>query len=239
MNYIIIEQQNAVENKATELKAYIEGDYNGNIYIRYNGIYYIVFLDIDSKNGIELIKIENIKYYNDIYNENIDIYKNIYRGNIISKNTTLSGKVYEKINDMSDEEKKNYQLKNNYETSDPHFTERQYYSVIYDKIQDDDIQDDNMYFRFNNIYTEQEYKGLKIANLLWPYPCSFDTIYIDGDIISKNVVSSIERIDGYCTSRLTIYSSGYFRCNFIEKIILSKICVDDTGLIIRNYETVQ
>jgi hypothetical protein len=217
----ILSDDNDINNVAK-----IEIDYNGNVYLLYNGIYYIVLLDSENINGVELVKINNNKYYYDMFNENEHLFQNACIGNILSGKETLSGKIYEHLNNMSSEEKRDYTLKNNYDLTDPKFIERTYYRVQYN----DSDEDENMPFRLSGIDLKNEQKGLTLSRLLTPYPCSFDTIYIDGDIISKNVLSSSERIDGYCSSRLTLYSSGYIRCNFIDKVILSRLCIDNREL---------
>ena len=228
MSYINISQTN---NEPSDKFATIEIDYNGNVYILYDDTYYIISLDQENINGLELIKIYNSKYYQDIYNENKHLFENMKMGNIISGNTTLSGKIYDQLNDMTQEEKDNYSLKNNYDFNDPQFIEKSYYRVQYDETD----EDENIVFCLSGIDIKNEQKGLILSKLLVPYPCSFDTIYIDGDINSKNVLSSSERIDGFCSYRLTIYSSGYLRCNFIDKVILSKLYIDNTDLVVKLY----
>lgn len=244
MSFIKISREYINDNKQYEYEyineiANIEIDYNGNIYILYNGIYYILSLDPDNIDGIELIKINNNKYYRDIFNENKHIFKHTNIGKIVSGITTLSGKIYEQLNDMTFEEKENYSINNNYDYVDPQFTEKTYYRVFNEDnfAENDLVEDENIVFHLNGININQELKGLLLSELLIPYPSSFDTIYIDGDIISKNVVSSSERIDGYCTTRLTIYSSGFLKCNFMDKIILTKLCIDDVNLTIKLYNS--
>tara|TARA_B110000908_G_C10256667_1_gene456026 strand:- start:2893 stop:3600 length:708 start_codon:yes stop_codon:yes gene_type:complete len=229
MSYIHISQiNNESDNKNN---ASIEIDYNGNVYILYNNTYYIISLEQDNINGLELIKIDNSRYYQDMYNENKHLFGNMMFGNILSGETTLSGKVHSQLNDMTQDEKDIYSLKNNYDFNNTQFIENTYFRVH--KNESDENEDENILFHLNGIDIKNEHKGLTLSKLLIPYSCSFDTIYIDGEIISKNVISSSERIDGYCSSRLTIYSSGYFRCNFIDKVILSKLYIDDTNLVIK------
>jgi hypothetical protein len=233
MSYLKISHINNDTNcyEYTTEKARIEIDYNGNIYICYNDIYYIVSLDSDNENGAELIKINNNNYYYDIFAENKYIFQNMRFGNILSGESTLSGKIYERLNNMTINEKEKYVLKNNYNCSDPQFIEKSYYRVNYEEL--DEEEDENIPFHISGIDIKNEKNGLLLSRLLSPYPCSFDTIYIDGDIISKNVLSSSERLDGYCSSRLTLYSFGYIRCNFIDRVILSRLCIINSELIVK------
>ena len=220
-----------VLNEYTDTHATVEIDYNGNVYVMYNDIYYIILLDSDNINGLELIKIDNTKYYTDIFNENKHLFTDTSMGTIVSSNCTLSGKIYDQLNEMTDEDKSNFSFKNNYDFNDSYFIENKYYRVKYDH----EYTDDNIVYRLNSISTDKKQKGIMLSQLLSPTCSSFDTIYIDGELISKNIVSSSERMDGCCSSRLTIYSSGYIRCNFIDKIIISKLCIIDSELTIKTY----
>lgn len=217
-----------VLNEYTDTYATVEIDYNGNVYLLCNNIYYIVLLDIDNINGLELIKINNTQYYIDIFNENKHLFTDAIMGVIVSGDRTLSGKIYDQLNDMTDEDKSNFSFKNNYDFShDPQFIESKYYRVKYDH----EYTDDNIVYRLNSVSKDGKQKGIVLSRLLSPSCSSFDTLYIDGELISKNVVSSSERIDGCCSSRLTIYSSGYIRCNFIDKVIMSKLCIVDDSIL--------
>ena len=81
---------------------------------------------------------------------------------------------------------------------------------------------------------------MKISDLLSLYPASHDTILIDGspDIDTNDasikglsrVIASCEKIGNDCIQRLTIYTNGYFKCNFFDKIVFSKIVMVNDNL---------
>ena len=83
-------------------------------------------------------------------------------------------------------------------------------------------EDDGFYL---NGISEGSQQGMVYSELLSLNPGTFDTILIQGDTTSKNVVSTTERIDGYCTARLTVYTSGHFRPNFMDSSRLSRLCI--------------
>jgi hypothetical protein len=210
--------------------AFLQTDYFGNIYLKYLDSYYMVTLDPELESGIELTRIKKP----DIFRKNLadyqDMRKYIRSGTIKSGNQTLRGRVYDELNQMTPEEIEDYVMKNEYGALDPEFSERKYYWVQY-KEDDEPLEEalDNMFY-LNGI-TDSDDKdnctgGIYYSDLLSLSPGTFDTILIEGDLASKHVVSSVERIDGYCTVRMTAYSSGHFRSNFVHTSKYARLCLD-------------
>lgn len=309
----IINEQNKIKYEYIPINgnnyACIQTDYLGNIYIKYKDIYYIVSLDISAESGIQLTQIIKPNCFRNNLLEIKNISENVRTGIINSGNQTLRGRVYETLNDMDDEEREDYMLKNDCSSYDPGFYERKYFWVQYQE-EDEPIEgeiDDSFYMNgivYNNklnqeseqvsqinesiseelkieelqidnntniddnidlcdlndelkddvkCYMEEKkiikndistannkikvkinenitsnntINGIMYSDLLSLTPGTFDTILIEGDITSNRVVSSIERVDGHCSARLTLYTSGIFRANFIDISKFSKLCID-------------
>lgn len=210
----------------------LECDYLGNIYFNYKNNYYLVSLDNYFKFGIELIKIKNINYFKNMLKENEHVKSNYKSSKIYSSLDTLSGKAYEKITDMNEEEREEYLMKNDYMTHDSSFTEKKYYWL-----KDDNSSEDNDIFTLNGIINLEDSKlegstGIILSKLLSPTSGTFDVILMNGKLNSKHVVSSIERSDGSYSSRLTVYTSGDLRTNFIDVSKYSKLCIDKDDILV-------
>lgn len=226
--------------------AYLQTDYFGNIYLKHKDKYYTVSLDSYESSGIELNRIEKP----DVFRKNLiesRFLKNAIKTGVIKANSTsLSGKVYESMNDMTEEELEEYMSKNNFSTFDSSFHEKKHFWVQYDEEDEplEGTEDDGFYL--NGIYdgdyipdnldqtqeqekaqvqAQEQGQGICYSDLLAYCPGSFDTILMQGDMSSKRVLSNTERIDGYCTTRLTVYTSGHFRANFIDFSKLSRLCM--------------
>jgi hypothetical protein len=203
---------------------YMQTDYMGNIYLKHNDQYYIVSLDSYHPSGVELNRIEKPNIFRKNLIESRFLKDAIKSGVIKANNTSLTGKAYESINDMTDEEHSDYMTKNDFSSFDSSFYERKYYWIQY-KEEDELLEgeeDDGFYL---NGISEGSQQGMMYSELLSLNPGTFDTILIQGDTTSKNVVSTTERIDGYCTARLTVYTSGHFRPNFMDSSRLSRLCI--------------
>ena len=210
----------------------VETDYLGNIYIKHtidkNVIYYIVSLDSSEISGISLTRIKNPLIFKKNLEDAEHLKNEVRSGTIKASNSTLSGRAYESLKEMNDEEREDYMLKNDFASFDPGFHERKYFWVQYDE--DDEPlegeEDDTFYL---NGVTENDPSGIIYSELLSLSPGSFDTLLIQGDTSSKSVLSNIERIDGYCTSRLTMYTLGFCRVNFVTSSVTSRLCMNPEG----------
>lgn len=242
-----IPETNDVEKKDVEkvyrydpipdIKCYVQCDYMGNIYLKHDDTYYMVYLDVDSPQGTELVKMKNVNPFRETLKDNQHLASHLRSGTIKSGNTTLSGRAYEAMTDMTVEEREDYMLKNDYCVNDHQFIERKYFWVQYDE-EDEPLEDEeDTGFYLNGVINEDDIAddsyGMVHSDLLFETGCSFDTMLIGGDLMSKHVVSNCERVDGYCTSRLTIFTSGHFRCNFIDKVTMGRICLDGDELVIK------
>ncbi len=208
----------------------IQTDYLGNIYIKNNNdnVYYIVSLDSSLDSGIELIRIKNPNRFRKNCEDHTHLTKQVRSGTIKASNSTLMGRAYESLTDMTDEEREEYMSMNDFSSYDLGFHERKYFWVQY-KEEDEPLEeeeDDGFYL--NGVSNGDTGVGIMYSDLLSLTSGSFDTILIQGDIISKNVVSNVERIDGYCTQRLSIHSSGHFRTNFMDTTKMARLCIDPT-----------
>lgn len=223
----------------TDKTCIIQTDYKGNIYIKFGETYYMVSLDHEQSSGIVLTPILKPESFRKNLEENIIIKKHVKSGVIKSGTSTLSGRVAETLDEMDDEEKEDYMSKNDYASYDAEFMERRYYRVKYADEDNNDLDvddepdinldgDEDAEYNLNGISDPKNphSKGIVFSDLLASYHGSFDTIMIDGDTKSQSVTSTVERRDEYCTSRLTIYSSGHLRTNFIDRSIMSKLCID-------------
>lgn len=220
---------------------YLQVDYYGNIYLKHifgdRTVYYIVSLDPDDAIGVCLtpIKSPNIFRQNLIESELSE--KVVKKGVIHAKTQSLRGMVNKSLRDMNDEQQEEYLENNEFANFDTSFVESEYYWAKYnddDKV-DKDEYDDRFYLNGVSAESEQKTIGIVYSDLLTFTEGTFDTILIQGDYDSHNVVSTIERIDGYCTNRLTVYSSGHFKANFIDRAKYSRLCIDeDTSELVLN-----
>ncbi len=237
MGKIVVNRKEIVKND-TEDKiiftpcdfAYLQTDYLGNIYLKHHEKYYFVGLDSALGHGVELSHVVNPDTFKRNLLEMRSIVNNVKSGEIRSGNQTLRGRVYESLNEMTEDERDEYMMKNDGSVYDPQFKERDYFWVQYK--QDDELledEQDDTYF-INGYQTETSVEngcyGIIYSELLCLTPGSFDTILIDGDLMSKNVASNVERIDGYCTCRLTVHETGHMRTNFIDVSKLGILCIN-------------
>jgi hypothetical protein len=207
-------------------------DLLGNTYLKHNNTYYIVSIDEYAPTGIELTKINNPNIFRRGLIEAQNLKKGIKSGVINANNTTLRGKAYESISNMTDEEKDDYMDKNNFMVNNDDCIEKKYFWVKYDE--DDELFEDEIDdgFYFNGLVDASEIgsiPGIVNSDLLSPVSGSFEVIMIQGDIGSKRVVSNIAKIDGYCTSNLTVFTSGKLKANFVDVTKLARLCIDPTN----------
>jgi len=220
----------------------LQTDYLGNVYLKYKNDYYIISLDVDNAVGALLTQVK----YPEVFRKNLQetnfLRKEVKSGIIKSGHNTLRGRVNDSISNMTDEEIDDYVSKNDYMSYDPQFIERNYFWVQYQEDNEELYDEENNNFYLNGVIDESEMEkdnidGIIYSDLLSLSNGTFDTILIKGDIRSKNVVSTIERIDGHCTSRLTVYTSGYIRANFFDRVKYSRLCIDlisDTLMLVVN-----
>lgn len=211
----------------------VQTDYCGNIILKFNDEYYIIILDSTLKNGAIINKIKCPDRLRKNLQSNLSIINEYKSGKIHSTPKSLRGLTRQTLSDMNDEERDDYMTKNNFYVDHQNFTEGQYYWTSYEN--NDDLleceEDDGFYL--NGIISSDEsdmgINGIVKSDILLYTPGTFDTILMIGNLESKYVASTLERIDEYCTNRLIIYSEGYIKINFIDKNIISKICIDSTN----------
>jgi hypothetical protein len=204
---------------------HIQVDYLGNIYIKHGSDYYTVSLDAYLPAGIELNKISKLDIFRKNHSEYQFLKKEIKSGVIKPSETTLTGKAHELMNQMTEEEYADYMEKNNYSNYDSTFEEKQHYRIDLKEEDDDTLEgiiNDNFYLH-GVVDDNESTQGIIYSDLLSFNPGSFDVILINGEKSSNNVLSVIERVDGYYTARLTIYTKGIFKANFMDKQILAKL----------------
>jgi len=230
------EKQNTTQSITyTEVKdqyAVLHVDLLGNTYLKHNHTYYIVSIDEYTPSGVELTRISNPDVFRKILIESQNLKQGVKSGSINNNSTTLRGKAYENISNMTDEEKSEHMEKNEFMTSDNGCDEKKYFWVKYDEeyeLDEDEIADG---FYLNGLVNESEIgivSGIVNSDLLSPVAGSFEVILIQGDIGSKRVVSNVEKIDRYCTSTLTIFTSGKMKTNFVERTKLARLCLDSVN----------
>ena len=101
--------------------------------------------------------------------------------------------------------------------------ERKYYWVSKENNEEEEenISDG---FIFNSINDNNS--GITYAKLLFEKLSTFDTILMD----NKNVLSSIEKIDGYVNSTLVINTDGKVKVSFIDKNICGVLVFQEDKL---------
>lgn len=206
-------------------KVFVQTDFMGNIYLKHGDQYYTVSLDSYQPSGVEL----NLINKPDIFRMNLvesKYLRDAVKSGVIKANSSsLAGKAYESMTDMTEEDMDEYMSKNNFSNFDTSFHEKKYYWIQYKEEDEPMEEEENDEFYLNGI-SEGSQPGIMYSDLLSYSSGSFDTIMIQGDTASKNVVSTTERIDGYCVARLTIYTSGHLRSNFMDSSKLSRLCVE-------------
>lgn len=238
---LINDTSSTIVSTVSPSPAYIQADYLGNIYIKYLDQYYIVSLDSHSISGTELNLIKNPSYFKKNLSDYTYLKNHVRSGKIKKTSTSLTGLAHDTLTQMSEEEIEDYISNNDYVSIDPSFEEKRHYRVTYDD--SDDIlegeTDDNFYLNGLSKDNKDDDEGIMYSDLLCTYPGSFNTFLIDGswtsshETTSKNIISTIERIDDYCTSRLTIFTSGHFKANFIDRQIISQLCLIDDVLVLK------
>ena len=206
-------------------------DHNGNIYLKHNDVYYIITIDPSYPSGIELIKIKDPSIFKKNRDAYGDISSDIKSGIIRAGSITLRGKIHDSITDMTDEEQIELSDKNEFSISQLYCEEKKYYWVKYaDHDSIDEPCDSEFYIngaiKFNELSNDNENLGMVHSDILISTFGSFETMLINGDLGSTHIISSTERIDGYSSAYLTIYTSGKFKANFIDNIKLSYLCFD-------------
>ncbi len=227
MSYVKGKTESTTNNTEIPIYSNVYSDLLGNIYIKHKDIYYYVTMDIDS--GLVLEKITNTTRFKKYFEDNKDMVKYVSSGVIKSGKGTLRGKISETIDGMNEEDK----TIDDFANYDSSFNERDFYRVNYEDNEDDEEDHLVLKYYFNNVNLENEEKhiGLRLCDLCLFGDGTFDTIYIDGPLTSKFVVSTIERKDGYCTKRLTIYSDGVFKANFIgDSIKYFNLIIDENDV---------
>lgn len=218
---------NISDDKSLE-HVFLQTDYLGNIYLKYNDKYYIVSLDSYTESGIELNRIYNVNIFRKNLLESQFLKDAVKKGIIKTNSSSLSGRAYESLNDMNDEEREEYISKNDFSCFDASFHERKYFWVQYNEEDEPTEGDEDSNFYLNGIAENTCHDGIQYSDLLSLNTGSFDTILIKGDTTSKKVISNTERIDGYCTARLTVYTSGHFRTNFIDSSKMGRLCISNS-----------
>lgn len=206
------------DNSAT-----VHVDYYGNIYLKYNDNYYIVSLDPYSEHGIELCLIKSIESFRQNYTDYQDTLDKtkIKSGTIRLTSNTLKGHVSETLSGKPEEERE-YN-----DGIEMYIEEKKKYWI--QNLDEEDDEDDDYYL--NGIG-----EGILYADILYPFTGSFNTILIDGNDTSNNIVSTIEKKDGTMSMTLTIYSKvGVLKANFLDKKKYASLIHDgDTLKLVRH-----
>jgi hypothetical protein len=193
-------------------KSQLCADYNGNVYLIHNEKTFALSTDYD--NGLVLILINNTKFLESNYDKSM--YDALEKGKIRPSTITLKGKIYEKI---SNDDEIQEHTENEIRMCD----ERKYYWVSKEKNEEEEenISDG---FMFNSINGDNT--GITYAKLLFEKLSTFDTILME----NKNVLSSIEKIDGYVNSTLVINTNGKVKVSFIDKNICGVLVFQEDKL---------
>jgi hypothetical protein len=234
-------------------------DYSGNLYLKHvieqktsnndekghdeKSVYYMISLDQYSETGIDLTPIKNPNTFRKNLLESGFSKNNVRSGEIKTNKTTLRGKAYKSLKNMSSEEREEHEDSHEYFLFDDTFKESQYYWVQY-KEEDQNYEDeyDNTFY-INGAHEENDQNakidsknktGLTYSDLLILTSPSFDSILIQGDERSESVISTVERCDGSCFSRLTLYTSGFIKINFIDKIREARLCMVNNVLVAKS-----
>jgi len=203
----------------SENKAKIFTDYNGNIFLQHNEKIYTLFTDFND--GLIIMLINNTSFLEENYKLNINLNLNLAQGKICPSNITLKGKIYEKIKNDKDEN-----IIEHTENEISICDEKKYYWVSKNQEyehEDEDEDEISNNFMFNSISDDDNNNGILYAKLLFDKLCTFDTILIE----NKNVLSSVEKIDGYINSTLVINTNGTIKISFVDKNINGILIFDD------------
>jgi hypothetical protein len=190
-------------------KSQLCADYNGNVYLIHNEKTFALSTDYD--NGLVLILINNTKFLESNYDKSM--YDTIEKGTIRPTTITLKGKIYETI-------AKDNEIQEHTENEIRMCDERKYYWVSKENNEEEENISDG--FMFNSINNS----GITYAKLLFEKLNTFDTILMD----NKNVLSSIEKIDGYVNSTLVINTDGKVKVSFIDKNICGVLVFQEDKL---------
>lgn len=153
------------------------------------------------------------------YIDHIGMREQIMCGKVVQGKATLRGVAMNGLNQMDQNDRSDMDF-NNFDNT---FVERSYYNIQRDQMEDIDDDDDQIdqdgdMFYLNGCVDDQS-GGIQHAPIMMTSPGSFDTLLIDGSVESKNVISTIERIDGCCVYRVTIYTNGILKINIIGSSI--------------------
>jgi hypothetical protein len=218
--------------------AFAHVDYLGNMYLKHNDTYYIISLDNDLNEGVSLTPIAKPEVFKNNYSESKFLKNDIRSGTIRANVQTLKGRVQDTITDMTEEERDDYEL----QYDDNNRPEKKFYRVQYesdDEMMEEEIDDG---FYLNGVVdiegaADSDSKGILMSDMLAFDIGSFDVVLIHGDMRSKNVVSSIEKKNGFSPSTLAIYSSGHFVARFVDQTKIGRLCLSDTNELIMKRQT--
>ena len=211
----------------------IQYDINGNIYIFKDNDYY--FININNEDSIELEKVIN---KNNITDNNIKI-KKINRQNDLHIKT-IENAIAE-LDDYDDDEDKD-KFNDIYDKYHSYIynPEQRFYHDETDNSDTNNSDDDHEYTSFvekdRNIKFYSELNKIIQTNFSFDIPM-YETIIIDGDIGTNNIIFRTEIINDQALYRLTIYTSGIILLNIIgTKIIKFLINKDTLKIIKENYQ---
>ncbi len=199
-------------------------DHIGNICLKYKDNYYYVYVDDARIDFVHLKNVQNLRKQLNCNNDIISIVKRQSK-KIIASDETLRGKTMKYIDDMQDTDK----YTSDFSSYDSTFVERMYYNLLdVDTCCDDeDTFDDTLPF-YVNLMVGDSTDEIEFADILMEHPASHDTIVMRGNCESTNVCATIERKDGFCARRLTIYTDGFMKINNVgDKITYFKVVIDD------------
>ena len=194
-------------------KSQLCADYNGNVYLIHNKKTFALSTDYD--NGLVLILINNTKFLESNYDKSL--YDTLEKGTIRPSTITLKGKIYEKISNDAE-------IQEHTENEIRMCDEKKYYWVSKEKNEEEEEENISDGFMFNSINDNNT--GIIYAKLLFEKLGTFDTILME----NKNVLSSIEKIDGYVNSTLVINTNGKVKVSFIDKNICGVLVFQEDKL---------
>jgi len=246
---------------------YIEADYNGNIYLRFEDQVYNVLLDAsnltlapltpDARNALRSIMLDHphLKTHTKI-------------GNVILSDITLKGRVSKVLKNMDQDEYTEHAESNNF-TSVSSFIEEEYYRIQkipntdadsdYDSDYDSDLDSDDMDDRYifcdlqdmqdrQDRQAQTEQTDTETGIRLWPYivfsdmlndcMAHYDTLMIKGGTSSKIVTSCVQNQCTYNSCRIVFYSDGVVKIHYPGSCsVYSKIGVEDNNLTLEQIKT--
>lgn len=240
---------------------YIEADYNGNIYLRFEDQVYNVLLDAsnmtlapltpDARNALRSILLDHphLKMHTKI-------------GKVILSDITLKGRVSKVLKNMDQDEYAEHADSNNF-TSVSTFIEEEFYRIQkipnadadaeLDSDLDSDSDSDNMDDRYifcdlQDRQAQAQTKHTETGIKLWPYivfsdmlndcMAHYDTLMIKGDTSSKIVTSCVQNQHTYNSCRIVFYSDGVVKIHYPGSCsVYSKISIDNNDLVVEKIKT--